>query len=462
MDAEKKKIAADCWKKGSEAMSKENWDYAIEMFGKSVMLVPDNLLYRQTLRGVERKKYGDNGSGAKMAGLRLTKVKTRIKTSRLKKNWDAVDRAVEDGLKINPWEATLLFELGVAARERGFSEVATDAMRNAVANDTKNKMFARELAELLESRGDYSEASKIWQRLAKLDPTDAEARTKAMQVLTDNVIDRGGYEGAETTRDAMADDEVAKRLGTATGGPADGPGQSEEADLVHQVRREPENVDHRLNLATFYRKSGKLEEAALTLKEALDISGGNTGIRENLEDVELDLLRQNLNLARDKTTEEADNEEALRNVKALNGELIMREIEIFSSRVERYPNDLKMKFDLGTRFVKIKKYAQAIPLFQVCVKDNRLETGALASLGKCFIAEKKGKLAIRQFEKAVESINQIDEPDLYKEIHYYLGRLLEEEGDKSTAEHHYTEVLAVDYEYKDALSRMEGLSLGDD
>ena len=458
MDAEKKQIAADCWKKGSEAMSKENWDYAIEMFGKSVMLVPDNLLYRQTLRGVERKKYGDNGSGAKMAGLRLTKVKTRIKTSRLKKNWDAVDRAVEDGLKINPWEATLLFELGVAARERGFSEVATDAMRNALANDTENKVFARTLAELLESRGDYSEASKIWQRLAKLDPSDAEARTKAMQVLTDNVIDRGGYEGAETTRDAMADEEVARRLGTATGGQADGPGQSEEADLVHAVRREPEMVEHRLNLANHYRKSGKLEEAASTLKEALEISGGDAGIRENLEDVELDLLRQNLNLARDKAAADAGDEEALRNVKAINGELIKREIEVFSSRVQRYPNDLKMKFELGTRFVKIKKYAQAIPLFQVCVKDNRLETGALTSLGKCFIAEKKGKLANRQFEKAVESISQIDEPDLYKEVHYWLARLLEEEGDRSTAEHHYTEVLAVDYEYKDTLARMEGLS----
>ena len=458
MDAEKKQIAADCWKKGSEAMSKENWDYAIEMFGKSVMLVPDNLLYRQTLRGVERKKYGDNGSGAKMAGLRLTKVKTRVKTSRLKKNWDAVDRAVEDGLKINPWEANLLFELGVAARERGFSEVATDAMRNALANDTDNKVFARTLAELLESRGDYSEASKIWQRLAKLDPSDAEARTKAMQVLTDNVIDRGGYEGAETTRDAMADEEVAKRLGTASGGQADGPGQSEEADLVHAVRREPEMVEHRLNLANHYRKSGKLEEAASTLKETLEISGGDAGIRENLEDVELDLLRQNLNLARDKSAADDGDEEALRNVKALNGELIKREIEIFSSRVQRYPNDLKMKFELGTRFVKIKKYAQAIPLFQVCVKDNRLETGALTSLGKCFIAEKKGKLAKRQFEKAVESISQIDEPELYKEVHYWLARLLEEEGDRSTAEHHYTEVLAVDYEYKDTLARMEGLS----
>ena len=459
MDAEKKKIAADCWKKGSEAMAKENWDYAIEMFGKSVSLVPDNLLYRQTLRGVERKKYGDNGSGAKMAGLRLTKVRTRIKASRLKKNWDAVDRAAEDGLKINPWDSTLLFDLGIAARERGFSEVATDAMRTAVANNSKNKDFARELAELLESRGDYNEASKIWQRLAKLDPMDAHARTKSMQVLTDNVIDRGGYEGAESTRDAMADDEVATRLKIGGGGGnADGPGQSEEADLVNAVRRDPESVENRLKLGTHYRKNGKLEEAAETIKDALAISGGDPSIREGLEDIELEQLRHNLNLAKDNASRDDDKDQAQKNVRAISGELIRREIEIFSKRVERYPNDLKLKFELGSRFVRIKNYLQAIPLFQVCVKDKRLATGALTSLGKCFIAEKKGKLAKRQFEKAVESVDQLDEPDLYKEVHYWLARLLEEDGDQSSAEHHYTEVLAVDYEYKDALARMEGLS----
>lgn len=456
MDAEKKKIAADCWKKGSEAMAKENWDYAIEMFGKSVSLVPDNLLYRQTLRGVERKKYADNGSGAKMAGLRLTKVRARIKAGRLKKNWGAIDRAAEDGLKINPWDSTLLFELGVAARERGFSEVATDAMRTAVANNSKNKDFARELAELLEARGDYNEAAKIWQRLAKLDPLDTHARTKSMQVLTDNVIDRGGYESAESTRDTMADDEIAKRLKTGGGGNADGPGQSEEADLVHAVRREPESIENRLRLGSHYRKNGKLEEAAATIQEALEISGGDPSIRESLEDVELDQLRKNLTLAKDSASRDDDQDQ--NNVRAINTELIRREIEIFSKRVDRYPNDLKLKFELGSRFVRVKNYVQAIPLFQVCVKDSRLATGALTSLGKCFIAEKKGKLAKRQFEKAAESVDQLDEPDLYKEVHYWLARLLEEDGDQSSAEHHYTEVLAVDYEYKDALSRMESLS----
>ena len=456
MDAEKKKIAADCWKKGSEAMAKENWDYAIEMFGKSVSLVPDNLLYRQTLRGVERKKYADNGSGAKMAGLRLTKVRARIKAGRLKKNWGAIDRAAEDGLKINPWDSSLLFELGVAARERGFSEVATDAMRTAVANNSKNKDFARELAELLEARGDYNEAAKIWQRLAKLDPLDTHARTKSMQVLTDNVIDRGGYESAESTRDTMADDEIAKRLKTGGGGNADGPGQSEEADLVHAVRREPESIENRLRLGSHYRKNGKLEEAAATIQEALEISGGDPSIRESLEDVELDQLRKNLTLAKDSASRDDDQDQ--NNVRAINTELIRREIEIFSKRVDRYPNDLKLKYELGSRFVRVKNYVQAIPLFQVCVKDSRLATGALTSLGKCFIAEKKGKLAKRQFEKAVESVNQLDEPDLYKEVHYWLARLLEEDGEQSSAEHHYTEVLAVDYEYKDALARMEGLS----
>jgi tetratricopeptide (TPR) repeat protein len=258
----------------------------------------------------------------------------------------------------------------------------------------------------------------------------------------------------------MADDEVAKRLKSGTGGQVDGPGQSEEADLVHAVRREPESVENRLKLGSHYRKAGKLEEAAATTREALEISGGDAAIREALEDIELDQLRANLNLAKENAARETDNEEAQQNVRAISRELIQREIEVFSTRVERYPNDLKLKFELGSRYVRIKNYVQAIPLFQVCVKDNRLEAQALTSLGKCFIAEKKGKLAKRQFEKAAESVNQLDDPDLYKEANYWLARLLEEDGDQSAAEHHYTEVLAVDYEYKDALARLEGL--GDD
>jgi DNA-binding PadR family transcriptional regulator len=45
---------------GGEAMNQQNWDYAIESFLQAATLVPDNVAYRQALRGCERKKYKDN------------------------------------------------------------------------------------------------------------------------------------------------------------------------------------------------------------------------------------------------------------------------------------------------------------------------------------------------------------------------------------------------------------------
>ena len=56
-DDQKRKTAADCWRRGNEAIAKENWDYAIQMYKTSVNLCPENLTYRQQLRFAENKKY---------------------------------------------------------------------------------------------------------------------------------------------------------------------------------------------------------------------------------------------------------------------------------------------------------------------------------------------------------------------------------------------------------------------
>ena len=75
-----------------------------------------------------------------------------------------------------------------------------------------------------------------------------------------------------------------------------------------------------------------------------------------------------------------------------------------------------------------------------------MEVKALANLGDCFRKEKKYSLARRQYEKAVQKINVHEEADLFKTVHYWLGRLCEAAGDQESAEQHYSEVLAVDYE----------------
>ena len=60
MDEDKtRKQAADCWKRGSEAMFKQDWDRAIDLFRQACELWPDNVIYRQSLQGCEKLRNRD-------------------------------------------------------------------------------------------------------------------------------------------------------------------------------------------------------------------------------------------------------------------------------------------------------------------------------------------------------------------------------------------------------------------
>jgi len=455
---DKKKIAADCWRKGSEAMSRENWDYAIDMFSQAVLFVPDNLMYRQTLRGVEYRKYNNNKSGAKMAGMKLMSTRGKIKKAKMKKDWSAMDRAAEEGLRVNPWDAHMNAELGEACRHLGFGEIAVFCYQSALKEEPNSKAYNQVLAELLEERNEYAAAVKVWARITKLDPHDGHARMKFSQLQATAVLDRGGYEDAQSTQEMLADREIAKRLNRDEEQQADGPGMSVEADLQRAIRKEPENADHYIKLGQYYREEGDLEQAVDLLRQAFDVSGNDAGVQEQLEDAELDLMRKNVESAKEAAAAAGPEEKEARETAAgLARELLKREIEVFSSRVERYPANLRLKFDLAQRLIRMSKFQQAIPLLQQSVKDSRIAGHVLVALGECFLADKKASLARRQLEKAVKELDPQDQTSLFKKAQYYLGRISEDAGEVDQAEEHYSEVLALDYEYKDALQRLEGL-----
>ncbi len=464
MSPNKKQIAADCFKKGTEAMNKENWDYAIAMVGKGVALVPENLLYRQTLRGCESRKYGNNGSGARMAGMKLMRFRTQIKKAKLKQDWRAIDRAAEEGLKTNPWDPQLNADMAQACHELGFDEVAIFGYQKAVEGDTDNIDYNRRLALLLEERGSYADAIKHWQRIQKLNPLDGEARSKITHLDAKEVMDHGGYDEAESTRDVKEeiqsaydlDRPVKKVLPDAV----DGPGISVEADLQRAIRKEPANKDNYLKLADYYKRQKELDEAAEMLRQALEVSGGDPNVREQLEDVELLQLKHKLDAARQAAAKNPDKEKLKKKAVDLRREFAQREIEVFSSRVERYPKDSSLKYELARRYMLFKKWSQAIPLLQQSIADQRLKCEVGVSLGECFMADKKKNLAQRQFERAVEGIDPYEKSDLFKKAHYYLAMLCQESGRRDQAEHHYHEILGVDYEYRDVLKRLEKLQSG--
>ena len=78
----------------------------------------------------------------------------------------------------------------------------------------------------------------------------------------------------------------------------------------------------------------------------------------------------------------------------------------------------------------------------------------------CFIYDKKLPLARGQLERAAPDMDHNADPDSYKECHYWLGRVLEQLGDKAGAEKHYGDVVVVDYDFKDTTKRLEDIQGG--
>jgi len=465
MTADKNKIAADCWKKANEAMSREQFDYAVDLLFQAMQLVPDNVLYRQTLRGATRKLYKDNGSGARMANMRLMKIRGRLKKARMTKDWKALDKAAEEGLKVNPWDAGLNAAVGEASRQLGYGDVAVFGYELALKADPNNKEYNRQYAVLQEERGNYNEAISAWHRIHKLDPDDQQARSKVTQLEASSMMRKGGYDDAQSSQDVKSAydyDRRPKDRKPAGAPEADGPGVSPEADLQRAIRKDPSNRDNYLKLADLYKRSKRLDEAAELLQKALELSGGDHTVREQLEDVELEQMRHNHEMAKQAVAANPDDEHAKENAVSLAREILLREVEIFSSRIDRYPKDARLKFELARRHMQMQEYSKAIPLLQQAMTDSRIECDVLLSLGDCFIRENKHVLALRQFEKAKDLVNVHDKPEQFKKVHYMLGCLYDDARKKQDAETHYEEVLGVDYEYRDTLQRLEKLQGGED
>ena len=456
--------AIEWYKKGSEALAKKNFDFAAECFFHALKMEPDNKLYREIRHGCIERMYDGNGTGARMASVRLVGIRGKIKKARLTKKWAEVDLAAEEGLLLNPWDAQLYAEIGEAAVLREHSGVAQYAWTKAVRHDRNNIAYNRSLGTVLRECGEYKLARDCFKRIYNADPTDSEARAMMNQLDAESVMDRGGYDKADSTQDVKAADEqpvnayeLDRRARRGQQPRADAPGESEEMDLRHAIRRDPDNLNHYLRLGELYHKQRNLPQALEIYEQALEKSGQNTDVLELKEDVELDILRDKLADAAELARRNPDKTRRTHKASALQKLLISREIEVLVPRAERHPQDMRLRYDLAERYRKTKQYPKAIPLYQQATADSRLKNDSLVWLGECFVRNHKVELGRRQFDKALLSLNVNDHPEPFKLAHYWLGRIYETAGQYDLAENHYTEILSVDYDFRDTHQRLEEL-----
>lgn len=192
----------------------------------------------------------------------------------------------------------------------------------------------------------------------------------------------------------------------------------------------------------------------------LAASGNDLKVREHIEDRQVRWTRGRLHLAEKRLAEEdtPDNRQA---VERLRATLLKYEVEVYSARTARYPENTTWKYELAMRLKAAGNHAEAIRHFQDVLQDARRKGAVALELGECFQKIRQYPLAIRNYQTAVEALTD-RELDLRKRALYRAGVLAAGLDDVDSARKYLSTLAELDFGYRDVAERLDKLTSAKD
>ncbi len=125
------------WEFGVQAIRRGEVDTGLEVLQNVVAHRPNDLPQRKALRAIERELRKRESADEAAATTVPTDIWWEIRQAKHKRSdqfieWDMIDRAVERGLAVAPWDVELNLELGDACRARGYRDIARYAYECAI------------------------------------------------------------------------------------------------------------------------------------------------------------------------------------------------------------------------------------------------------------------------------------------------------------------------------------------
>src|SRR5690242_17391426 len=143
---------------GNDAVMKSNLDYAIDMYKQACKLVPDNLPYRQSLRGAQRKKFNNEPSKVGMlAGARNQTIRMRARSAKSKGQHAQALEICEEAFTNNPWDVATAWEASEAAEAAKLGGLAEWYIESVLAF-AKDVDFFRHAAGVFERNEHWAKA----------------------------------------------------------------------------------------------------------------------------------------------------------------------------------------------------------------------------------------------------------------------------------------------------------------
>ena len=441
--------AQQWFENGIKAMDRQNWKYGVECLGTAVQLQPDNIEFRKQKHRCCRRLFKVTGRVSRLDSVKLAAIRSRLLTSQVRNDWVMIDNLAEEALSIDPWDAQFYAHIGEAAIKADRQMLAKYAYTSAVKIKRDNPVYLRALGGVLQVNGEYKEAKACFAQMQAIDSTGRVAQELIQAVDIASLINQHGYLVARDSRDGVAGREMPSAIVDPT--PVN----------EHQQRLQ-QFPDSKLvafvTLAEQHVQDGQLATALEGYRHALEIAPNNSSIRVRMEDVELAFLRGRAMNAQVAVKNNPTCTRRRGMATQLATELTNRELQILSQRVVQNPDDLMQTFRLADLYRRASQLSDAIPLFQKVCECPELQVEAMIGLGECWVRSSHAESGRLQLEEALKLIVATEKPNAFKLAHYWLGRVYEHRGNTAAAIDHYADVIAMDFHFRDAATRLESIN----
>jgi tetratricopeptide (TPR) repeat protein len=122
-------------------------------------------------------------------------------------------------------------------------------------------------------------------------------------------------------------------------------------------------------------------------------------------------------------------------------------------RVEKYPTDMVLRFEMGQFYFQAGKINEAIQEFQKAQGNPHKRSVAMSYLAQCYAKRKMFDLAARTLQSAIKEKIVFD--DEKKDLIYNLGCVLESMGKKEEAIEQFKLIYEMDIGYKDVAAKVD-------
>jgi len=444
--------AQNFYNKGVAAFERGNLDIAIDLLMQCVTLAPGFSRARKFLRAAQIAKFRKEKKSRMAVQMQeFSAMLMRMKIAGLLKagkNETALLEC-EKLLSMNPLQSQNV-ELAVqVADASGHPDAALFTVEAAYENNPDDMLLLRRVAEYYMAVGEYDKARDAYVKLNAFLPNDQNI-FKQLKDAEARMTMASGWEDAAGQKDGfrklIADKDQAKKLdmqakAVVAGSDAD----ALIAEARAKIEKEPNNFNSYRALARLYTSSKRFDEAVATLESAREM---------NASDPELDRSITTTKIASYESRIEALKAAGdTAGTDALAAEMNQFVFDDLVARVQRYPNDLKLRFELGLQYYNNEYYDDAIGQLQLAQRSPKERVEALYYLAMCFAKKGQRDMAVMQLETANEQLPMMD--DLKKKIVFELGDMAEQSGDVEKAFNYYKDVYGADIGFADIGARME-------